>query len=167
MAVEIERKFLVNGDDWRDYPSVEIRQGYLAISPERTIRVRIAGPDAFLTIKGRMQGIRRPEFEYRIPLEDAAELLGLCIPPLIEKRRYEVPWGNHVWEVDEFFGDNEGLVVAEVELKHESEAIDLPPWVGKEVSGDYRFTNSNLVRHPFRQWRSNSGADSSDEGGDP
>lgn len=157
MAVEIERKFLVTGDDWRSFPGVEIRQGYLAISAERTVRVRVAGADAFLTIKGKMKGIRRPEFEYSIPPEDGDELLQLCVQPLIEKRRHEVPWRNHVWHVDEFFGENEGLVVAEVELQSESEPVDLPPWIGREVSDDYRYTNSNLVRHPFRQWRTDSG----------
>ncbi|MBB5351548.1 CYTH domain-containing protein [Haloferula luteola] len=153
MGCEIERKFLVVGDDWREGQGVLFRQGYLNGHPDRTVRVRLEGDRGVLTIKGRSEGISRLEFEYPIPCEDAAELLEkLCERPLIEKRRYRVPSAGSVWEVDEFFGENEGLVVAEIELESAEQGIELPTWVGREVSDDPRYFNSNLVKYPFQQW---------------
>jgi adenylate cyclase len=156
VAVEIERKFLV-----RDPAVVEglagtaIRQGYLSTAPERTVRVRRAGERAFLTVKGAPApaALSRPEFEYEIPAADADELLGtLAHKPLIEKTRYRVTASGRVWEVDVFGGENEGLVMAEVELAAESAVVVLPDWVGAEVTGDPRYFNVNLVAHPYRTW---------------
>ncbi|MBW4419213.1 MAG: CYTH domain-containing protein [Myxacorys californica WJT36-NPBG1] len=152
--MEIERKFLVSNDDWRTLATGTLyRQGYIPTTDQRTVRVRIAGQQGFLTIKGKTQGISRSEFEYEIPLEDAAQLLDtLCDPPLIEKHRYRIPLDGLVWEVDEFLGENAGLIVAEVELADEAQAIALPSWIGQEVSSDLRYYNSNLAKHPFRHW---------------
>jgi adenylate cyclase len=153
MGVEIERKFLVTGTAWKALAAgVHTRQGYLSIARHRTVRVRIAGDRGFLTIKGKTQGLSRAEFEYAIPVEDAAAMLDLCDKPLIEKTRYRVPFGAHTWEVDEFHGANAGLVVAEVELGSADEEPALPPWVGREVSGDARYYNANLVKRPFTTW---------------
>lgn len=155
MAREIERKFLVRREAWHPDPArgVEYRQGYLSDNPARVVRVRIAGRDAFLTIKGITEGIERCEFEYSIPRSDAEFMLGrLCHRPLVEKIRYRVPLGGRLWEVDEFQGENAGLIVAEVELDRADAALDLPDWVGAEVSNDPRYFNSNLGRHPFREW---------------
>jgi CYTH domain-containing protein len=153
MATEIERKFLVTSDAWRDGQSgVLLQQGYLSRDPDRTVRVRIAGEAAFLTIKGRSKGLTRSEFEYPLPLDEARELLALCLPPLIEKRRHEVLHGGHVWEIDEFSGDNAGLIVAELELPAEDTAFEAPPWLGREVSDDPRYFNSNLSQRPFTRW---------------
>jgi len=153
MATEIERKFLVTSDAWRDGQSgVLLQQGYLSRDPDRTVRVRIAGEAAFLTIKGRSKGLTRSEFEYPLPLDEARELLALCFPPLIEKRRHEVLHGGHVWEIDEFSGDNAGLIVAELELPAEDTAFEAPPWLGREVSDDPRYFNSNLSQRPFTRW---------------
>jgi len=131
MAIEIERKFLVVGDDWRTASAVFYSQGYLSRVPERTVRVRIAGEQAFLTIKGKTQGASRAEFEYEIPLADARELLLLCEQPLIEKYRRKITYDDFVWEVDEFLGENQGLVVAEVELPTADTAFAKPNWVGE------------------------------------
>jgi CYTH domain-containing protein len=154
MAIEIERKFLVTGDAWKTAAEgVLYRQGYLSTDKARTVRVRIAGARAFLTVKGLASGIARPEFEYEIPLGDAAAMLdGLCLKPLIEKRRYTLECKGMRWEVDEFFGENRGLVVAEVELDSADQSIELPDWVGREVTDDARYFNSNLIAHPFSQW---------------
>ncbi len=154
MGLEIERKFLVTGTSWRTLaPGVLTRQGFLSTDVERTVRVRIAADEGFLTVKGRSRGISRAEFEYAIPVEDAAAMLdGLCEKPLIEKTRYRVPFGAHTWEVDEFHGANAGLVVAEVELGSADEELSLPPWVGREVSGEARYYNANLVKQPFTSW---------------
>jgi CYTH domain-containing protein len=154
MAVEIERKFLVKNDRWRSLATgVLYRQGYLANQPGRTVRIRVAGDQGFLTIKGDTQGIARVEFEYEIPIADANELLNtLCEPPLIEKHRHKISLGNLIWEVDEFLGENQGLIVAEVELQNAEQAIDLPDWVGEDVSHDPRYYNSNLSKHPFTRW---------------
>jgi CYTH domain-containing protein len=154
MGLEIERKFLVTGTAWKALAAgVLTRQGYLSNAGDRTVRVRIAGNQGFLTVKGRSQGLSRAEFEYAIPVEDAAAMLdGLCEKPLIEKTRYRVPLGAHTWEVDEFHGANAGLVVAEVELKRADEEPSLPPWVGREVSRDARYYNANLVKRPFTTW---------------
>jgi CYTH domain-containing protein len=154
MATEIERKFLVRGESWRGTESRMLRQGYLNRSQEHTVRVRTDGDRAFLTIKGLTSGATRPEFEYAIPIDDANEMLDtLCEKPLIEKRRHLVMHAGKRWEVDEFLGDNIGLVVAELELRREDEAFALPEWVGKEVTHDPRYLNANLVQNPYRLWR--------------
>ncbi|MDA9946191.1 CYTH domain-containing protein [Schleiferiaceae bacterium] len=154
MAKEIERKFLVAHQAWRE--SVNIihvyRQGYLSYDSERTVRVRATEVTGYLTIKGITEGLTRDEFEYEIPLADALALLQLCERPAIEKKRYIVPNGAHVWEVDVFEGVNEGLVVAEIELGSEDEAFDKPNWLGNEVSGDRKYSNSALSLHPFKDW---------------
>ncbi len=154
MAVEIERKFLVNGDGWRSLAvGVVYRQGYLASGQGCTVRVRVAGEQGYLTIKGATQGISRAEYEYAIPVTDANELLDtLCQRPLVEKTRYRIPWRTVVWEVDEFAGENQGLVVAEVELTDAAQIVELPDWIGEEVSHDPRYYNVNLVKHPFSRW---------------
>lgn len=154
MAQEVERKFLVCNDSWRPGASGTLfRQGYLSTDPARTVRVRLEGDRGMLTIKGLTRGIRRAEFEYPIPATEAATLLDtLCLQPLIEKIRYRLEFGGHLWEIDEFAGGNAGLVLAEVELSSEDEQVELPPWAGREVSSDPRYFNANLVRHPFRDW---------------
>jgi CYTH domain-containing protein len=153
MGKEIERKFLVRQGEWPKNEGVTYRQGYLSTVKERTVRVRIAGDAAFLTVKGISKGATRAEFEYDIPVSDAEEMLDhLCEQPLIEKRRYEIEHGGLTWEVDEFFGNNEGLVLAEVELESEDQQFERPPWVGEEVTDDPRYFNANLVEHPYRDW---------------
>jgi len=154
MGVEIERKFLVQGDAWKTLGEpVFFRQGYLSSQKERTVRVRIEGDRAVITIKGKSVGATRGEWEYTIPVPDAAELLdGLCEQPLIEKYRRKIAIGAHVWEVDEFLGANAGLGVAEIELGAEAEAVDMPGWVGFEVTDDARYYNSNLIKHPYCNW---------------
>jgi CYTH domain-containing protein len=154
MGQEIERKFLVNGDAWRSLgKATRYRQGYLSTVKERTVRVRTVADKAYLTIKGVSRGITRVEFEYEIPGEDAAALLaGLCERPLIEKDRYKIPYGGHIWEVDEFFGDNDGLILAEVEVKSADQVVEKPEWVGREVSDDPRYFNANLIANPYRNW---------------
>ena len=153
MGVEIERKFLLQGDAWRGLgQAVLLRQGYLSSARERVVRVRIEGEQAMLTIKGANVGATRGEWEYPIPLADAAELLdGLCEQPLIEKYRHRIEHAGMVWEVDEFLGANAGLIVAEIELASEDQPFEKPDWVGAEVSGDARYYNANLIRHPFSQ----------------
>lgn len=153
MALEIERKFLVTGYEWRKAEGTVLRQGYLSTHPESTVRVRIEGARATLDVKGITRGATRSEYEYDIPTEDAAELLRLCEPPLIEKVRRRLEHGGLVWEVDEFLGDNQGLVVAEVELDREDRPFTKPPWVGEEVTHDSRFYNANLVANPFTKWQ--------------
>lgn len=155
MSKEIERKFLVNGNAWRTLAQgVLYRQGYLNSAKERTVRVRTAGEKGFLTVKGITNGVTRSEFEYEIPFADADEMLsGLAEKPLIEKRRFKIPAGALVWEIDEFLGENAGLIVAEIELPDEDAPFERPDWLGREVSNDPRFFNSNLVRHPFSQWQ--------------
>lgn len=154
MGQEIERKFLVKGEAWRSLADpVAFRQGYLCRAKERTVRVRTEGERAVLTIKGQNVGARRPEFEYEIPLAEAKALLDeLCERPLIEKTRRKIPFQGLVWEVDEFAGDNAGLVVAEVELGDEGQEVPLPDWIGEEVTGDPKYYNANLVAHPYRDW---------------
>jgi adenylate cyclase len=154
MATEIERKFLVRGQEWRQLATgVIYRQGYIASSKDCTVRVRVAGDQGYLTIKGGTQGISRAEYEYAIPLTDAMELLDtLCQQPLIEKTRYRVAWHGVVWEIDEFVGENQGLTIAEVELTDPEQVLDLPNWIGEEVSHDPRYFNANLARHPFSRW---------------
>lgn len=155
MGIEIERKFLVEGDAWRVGASPSrIVQGFLSRDPERIVRVRLRDGEAFLTIKGKGSGLARVEVEVAIPAEEARQLLPLCLPPLIEKTRHLVTWAGHLWEIDEFFGDNAGLVVAEVELAAEDEIFERPPWLGREVSEDFRYSNAALSERPWRDWRS-------------
>jgi CYTH domain-containing protein len=153
VGVEIERKFLVPDIGFlAGVEGVPYHQGYLSTEVDRTVRIRRAGSHAFVTIKGRSRGATRAEFEYEIPLDDVDALLALCLPPIIEKVRHRVPHAGLVWEVDVFGGVNEGLVVAEVELPSEETVVDLPPWVGDEVTGDPRYYNANLIAHPYREW---------------
>lgn len=153
MAHEIERKFLVQSDEWRSLAkATRYRQGYLSSIKERVVRVRTIDDHGFLTIKGLTEGLTRLEFEYDVPLEDANHLLELCEKPIIEKNRSKISLDGLVWEIDEFFGDNAGLIVAEVELESEDQAFDKPSWVGEEVSGDPRYFNSNLIQNPFTTW---------------
>lgn len=155
MAQEIERKFLVTGP-FVDHASKQTRivQGYLSSVPERTVRVRIKGTQGFLTIKGigNASGASRYEWEREIPLEEAEQLLAICEPGVIDKVRYLVPVGAHTFEVDAFHGENEGLIVAEVELASEDDVIDRPAWLGTEVTGDARYYNSMLMKHPYTGW---------------
>lgn len=153
MGKEIERKFLVTGDRWRSDEAKLLRQGYLSTDKHRTVRVRVSGESAYLTIKGLTHGATRREFEYPIPVNDANEMLDkLCQPPLIEKRRYVVRRDGLTWEIDEFLGENEGLVVAEVELQDEDQAFGRPEWLGEEVTEDPRYYNANLVQKPYSSW---------------
>ena len=154
MGIEIERKFLLTSDEWKQgNTGVLYRQGYLCSTKEQTVRIRVAGDKAFLTIKSATVGIRRMEFEYPLPVKDAEIMLDtICKQPIIEKYRYTISYQGFIWEVDEFLGANRGLVVAEVELETENQYIIKPPWVGREVSGDYRYFNSALCRHPYSRW---------------
>lgn len=154
MAKEIERKFLVNGLEWKNLAKgTEYRQGYLSTVKERTVRVRTIDSAGYLTIKGISTGATRLEFEYEISVADAHEMLDkLCEKPLIEKKRYKIEHGGLIWEVDEFFGENNGLVVAEVELENENQEISKPEWIGKEVTNDPRYFNSNLTKTPYTKW---------------
>jgi CYTH domain-containing protein len=154
MAVEIERKYLTSSDEWRGLAEgLDYRQGYLSTTKERTVRVRTIGEQGFLTIKGVTIGATRAEYEYEIPVNDAHEMLdGLCLRPLVEKRRYRIPHQGVVWELDEFFGENLGLILAEVELESEDQAIETPSWIGEEVTDDPRYFNANLVQNPYSTW---------------
>ena len=156
MPIEIERKFLVVSDAWRELAGrrTRMRQGYLNLEKQCSIRVRSDGERGWLNIKGATIGARRREFEYEIPVAEADELLSdFAQPPLIEKTRFYVALGAHVWEVDVFEGDNEGLVVAEIELGDENELFERPVWLGAEVTHDVRYYNTHLARHPYREWR--------------
>lgn len=156
MGKEIERKFLVNGDGWRGLAKgLFYRQGYLSSVKNRIVRVRAIGDDrAWLTVKGPATGIARDEFEYEIPRADADYMLdALAEKPLIEKMRYKIPCGGFVWEIDEFAGDNTGLVLAEIELRSEDQNFPRPAWLGREVSGDPRYFNSSLIKNPYKNWR--------------
>lgn len=157
MAQEIERKFLVKDDSFKKeaFKSTRIVQGYLSSVPERTVRVRIKGDKGYLTVKGigNESGASRFEWEIEIPKEDAEKLLKICEPGVIDKTRYLIKAGQHTFEVDEFYGDNEGLTIAEVELKSEDQAFEKPAWLGKEVTGDTRFYNSMLMKNPFKNWK--------------
>jgi len=153
MGKEIERKFLVTGEAWRTGEKKRYRQGYLSLDEKRTVRVRTTPEKGYVTIKGPGKGATRNEFEYEIPKTDAIELLeSLCVKPLIEKDRYRVSHRGLMWEVDEFFGANQGLVIAEIELESEDQALDKPDWVGEEVTGDERYYNVNLVAKPYTSW---------------
>lgn len=154
MAKEIERKFLLTGDQWKNLAEgTHYRQGYLNSIKERTVRIRTINDKAYLTIKGITVSATRAEYEYEIPHADCMEMLdGLAERPIIEKNRYKIPYGGFIWEVDEFLGVNEGLVVAEIELESEDQSFDKPEWVGEEVTGDPRYFNSNLVANPYTTW---------------
>jgi adenylate cyclase len=155
MAQEIERKFLVVGDSWKNLVSrsVHYQQGYLCGNARSSIRVRVSDESGCLNIKSATLGVRREEFEYPVPLPDARRMLELlCEGPLIEKTRHFVEYRGHVWEVDVFEGQNQGLVVAEVELSSEDETFERPDWIGEEVSHDARYYNTSLVRHPYTRW---------------
>lgn len=154
MPVEIERKFLLKSDKWKKLGKPKFyQQGYLLIDKSKTIRIRTIDNEGFLTIKGETVGIRRSEFEYEIPVSDAKFMLeNLCEKPIIEKFRTKIFVDELVWEVDEFLGENKGLIITEVELKNENQKIQLPDWVGEEVTGDHRYNNSSLVKNPFNQW---------------
>ena len=154
MSKEIERKFLVTGDDWRSLAKgTHYRQGYLNSIKERTVRIRTIDDKAFMTIKGPTVGFTRMEFEYEIPHAECVEMLThLAEQPIIEKIRYKIPLNGLVWEIDEFLGVNEGLIVAEVELQSEDQEFEKPTWIGEEVSGDPRYFNSNLVNNPYTTW---------------
>jgi len=153
MALEIERKFLVNNGTWRKEQGVMYRQGYLNSVKERTVRVRIIGDKGYLTVKGISRGAVRAEYEYEIPgVEAEAMLDDLCEKPLIEKMRCKIAYKGFVWEVDEFCGENQGLIVAEVELESEDQKFEKPEWIGEEVTGDPRYFNANLIHHPYCRW---------------
>lgn len=155
MAIEIERKFLLKSDAWKDAAinEAEYTQGYLLGSKHASVRVRIQGDKAFINIKSATIDITRQEYEYEIPLDEAREVLeSLCEQPLISKIRYHVPYKNHMWEIDVFKGDNNGLVVAEIELSDTDEVFEKPDWLGKEVSDDKRYYNVCLVSHPYKDW---------------
>ncbi len=155
MAQEIERKFLVVNDDWRRQVrgKARYRQGYLASDPACSIRVRISDEAAWLNLKSATLEVSRKEFDYPIPVADAEEILDqLCSGPVIDKTRWFVDYGGKTWEVDEFHGDNAGLVVAEIELQHEDEPFERPPWLGNEVSHDPRYYNVCLATHPYKDW---------------
>ena len=155
MAIEIERKFLVKGNEWRSLGIGQLYcQGYMVTTSERTVRVRIIDNQGYLTIKGPgTLGGSRLEFEYPIPVEDAKEMLEtLCEKPFIEKTRSKISIGELIWEVDEFHGDNQGLILAEVELTTENQSIEIPDWIGQEVTSDYRYFNAYLAKHPYGEW---------------
>ena len=158
MGVEIERKFLLNSDEWRNHVDhqVEMHQGYLSRDAQASVRIRITDKKAILGIKSTRDGIYRLEYEYMIPRADAREIMAqIAHRPLIEKTRYIVHWGKHLWEIDEFHGENAGLIVAEVELASVDEQFDVPPWLGQEISTDARYYNSNLSRLPYSSWKEN------------
>ena len=157
MATEIERKFLVKNDQWRKIGKGNLyRQGYLSTDIERTVRVRTVGKKGFLTIKGITKSRQREEFEYDIPFEEAKWLLDvLCKRPLVEKTRYKINLNELVWEVDEFWGENAGLIIAEIELKEIDQPISIPDWLGKEVTEDPAYYNASLVNHPYSKWNVN------------
>ncbi len=155
MATEIERKFLIKNSSWKEHADKgnKYSQGYLVGSKHASVRVRLQGEYAYLNIKSATLGIARQEFEYEIPLVDALEMLDtLCEKPLISKTRYHIKNDNHLWEIDVFDGDNEGLIVAEIELNNEDEVFTKPDWLGEEVSADTRYYNVCLVKHPFKEW---------------
>lgn len=156
MATEIEHKFLLANDDWRALVthSADFKQGYLNSDETSSVRVRIAGQQAWLNIKSATIGTHRQEFEYEIPVADAEDIItNLCHKPLIEKTRHFVNDGSHVWEIDVFAGENQGLTVAEIELSEIGEDFNKPSWLGKEVTHDVRYYNNNLSRHPYSTWK--------------
>ncbi|GGY12391.1 CYTH domain-containing protein [Paludibacterium paludis] len=153
MGVEIERRFRVTGEAWRGLAEgLRYRQGYLSVDPERTVRVRVVGEQAWLTIKGRITQVSRHEFEYPIPVADAQAMMDAMCPMVVDKLRYRIEWRGHIWEVDEFFAENAGLVLAEIELPDEATPFDKPAWIGEEVTEDPRFTNAYLSKTPYSRW---------------
>ena len=154
MPKEIERKFLLKNDAWRQGASgTRYRQGYLSTEKQRTVRIRTVGEQGYLTIKGESLGAARSEYEYPIPLEHANEMLDqLCLRPIIEKIRYKIPFAGFTWEVDEFEGENAGLIVAEVEIDNEEQSPQLPQWIGEEVTNDHRYYNASLIANPYDRW---------------
>jgi adenylate cyclase len=158
VAIEIERKFLVGDDSWRaGAVGTDYRQGYLAILPHCSVRVRVADDRAWLTVKSGASGLSRLEYEYPVPRRDAEGLLELSEPVVISKTRYLLNCGGHRWEIDEFHGDNEGLVVAEIELTREDEVFEKPGWLGREVTDDVRYYNASLSHRPYRLWKDEVG----------
>lgn len=157
MGIEIERKFLLKNEEWRSEVSSKtiIKQGYLNSDKERTVRIRVRNDKGFLTIKGENTNATRQEYEYEIPVPDAESLLLLCQKPIIEKVRYLVPRGGKTWEIDDFGGDNLGLILAEIELESEEEQIEIPSWIGTEVTHDTRYFNSSLISHPYSKFVEN------------
>ena len=154
MAIEIERKFLVKDSSYKiDATSCHYRQGYLCPGTGVTARIRIAGEKAFLTIKGRHAGISKIEFEYPIPVKDAEVMLSTMCQNIISKQRYRTEYNGFTWEIDEFFGDNEGLILAEIELESVEQKFSCPPWLGNEVSDDGRYYNASLSLYPYRDWK--------------
>ena len=157
MPLEIERKFLVKTNDFKKDANNKIRvtQGYLSSNPERTVRVRIKGNKGFITVKGKVNqsGVSRYEWEKEISIEEAEELLKICEPGIIDKTRYEIKAGKFIFEVDEFYGDNQGLIVAEIELTDENDSFEKPQWLGEEVTGDVKYYNSMLVKNPYKSWK--------------
>ncbi len=156
MGQEIERKYLVNHSKWKQLSKPEgekYRQGYLLTDPNKTIRVRQAGSKGFLTIKGPSVGASRLEYEYEIPFKEAEELLGHFSTSELSKIRYKLPIGDKVWEVDEFLGDNAGLIVAEIELESGDEEFDVPDWISEEVTTKQEYYNSNLTTDPYKNWK--------------
>lgn len=155
MGKEIEKKFLIINDDWRRLGKGEpYCQGYLNAEKGRTVRVRTINDRGILTIKGPSVGAARLEYEYDIPVKEAREMLKeLCYKPLIEKTRYKIPFAGFTWEVDEFTGENEGLIFSEIELEYEGQQFEIPPWIGKEVTDDSRYYNANLIKNPFSNWK--------------
>lgn len=155
MAIEIERKFLLRDDSWRSaaQTSQVFRQGYLNNETRCSIRVRTTNDQAWVNIKSVTIGAQRQEFEYEIPVSDGNTMLStLALRPIIEKRRHFIELGHHLWEIDEFFGDNSGLIVAEIELQSPDESFERPGWLGKEVTEDVRYYNTSLCRHPYKDW---------------
>lgn len=154
MAIEIERKFLVTNDQYKlNAESALFRQGYLSIEHDRTVRVRTYDGQGFLTIKGKTEACCREEYEYSIPVQDANKMLDiLCIKPIIEKVRYFLTYKGFEWVIDEFHGENSGLVIAEIELEEELQEFEKPIWIGEEVTTDIRYYNSNLIKNPFKKW---------------
>jgi len=154
LALEIERRFLVGDPAFLDdLQGTYFKQGYIEGRNRSAARIRLVGARALLTLKGATRGLVRSEYEYEIPTQDAREMLEeLCEKPLVEKMRYEVEFAGNTWEVDVFYGDNEGLLMAEIELGHAEQVFDKPPWLGEEVSDDPRYFNSSLVRNPYKQW---------------
>ncbi|AUH52969.1 adenylate cyclase [Chromobacterium sp. ATCC 53434] len=153
MALEIERRFVVSGDGWRGLaPAVQYRQGYLSVEKERTVRVRVVGEQAWLTLKGHISNVSRHEFEYAIPLADAQTIMDAMCPMVVDKLRHRIEHQGFVWEVDEFFGENAGLVLAEIELPAEDTPFAKPQWIGEEVTEDGRYTNAYLSKKPYRSW---------------
>ena len=156
MGIEIERKFIPANNDWRTtkMQTTLYRQGYLNTDKDRTVRIRVAGDKAYLTIKGLVQDAQRLEFEYEIPVTEANIMIDrLCEKPLIEKYRHKIKHAELIWDIDEFLGENSGLIVAEIELEYRDQKIDLPDWIGMEVTGDPAYYNANLIKNPYKNWK--------------